>query len=162
MKTQDLARIVFDFLLDHAEEGFTLAEIAEACHLDYNDARKGVRGARVIAADHGWFIPKAVAASEFRYFLTDDADRITDAVVEVGLAASGMDRLKRSHVTALAERQSSLQGEAAVVFGHFLKQQERVDAAREDEERAYLEMMRDLQRMERDKKRGLDRDGGAA
>ena len=73
MKTQDLARIVFDFLLAHAEEGFTLAEIAEACHLDYDDARKGVRGARIIAADHGWFIPKAVAASEFRYFLTDDA-----------------------------------------------------------------------------------------
>lgn len=150
MNNQAVAERIYAFMVDSIEIGHTIGELADHVGVNVGAVRKAMPAVRGMAESEGYFIPKAIGASGFKYVITDDVSRITAPTVEVGLAAQGMDDLHRNHLRQVEARKDQLTGRERVIMLGYIEHQKQVDEYHRNASRTTLEMLRDLERMERD------------
>lgn len=149
MKQRELrehnGRVLYNFLVDNIEDGFTKREILAKVDFDIPAMKSpgavfagAMRVARRMAEEDGLFIPDAVPGNGFRYVLTDTSGRALSAWVTNRRRSIGMDRRESKHGKFIQDRISQIPPELQPIVEQGFKAHEAVVEAREANEEYIL------------------------
>lgn len=108
-RVQNRAELIFNFLAENINKGYTKPELLAELHLQAGSTTDAaIKRAREMAAEAGLHLPPAVPANEFRYMVTGLAENALDPTVHMGRIETGVRRRKESGIEFMRRERANL------------------------------------------------------